>query len=33
MDEETCWVCVVLKYGLSVTVGFVLGIAWMSFKG
>mgnify|MGYP006919726907 CR=1 FL=1 len=33
MDDETCWICVVLKYGLACTVGFVLGVAWMSFGG
>ena len=33
MDEETCWVFVVLKYGFAMTLGFVAGIAWMTFKG
>lgn len=33
MDSETCWFCVVFKYGFAVALGFAAGIAWMLFKG
>jgi len=33
MDEETCWLCVVIKYSFAVAFGFVLGIAWIMVRG